>query len=107
MNDFRNKFNLLVCAYKEAKNNLYASINDESSVLDLLAYGEEIMADEPEIALWFFGKTLELDSMNVTALVYSALCYWSSGDDAGFKKLRDRALRIAPNDPKVQGLIDR
>jgi len=107
MNEFRNKYNLLTNACVDARKQLYASLRDESSIEDLLAYGEQVMASESEIALRFFGRVLELDSKNLAALVYSALCYWSSGDDVGFKKLRDRALTLAPSDPKVLELLDR
>lgn len=107
MNEFRNKYNLLTGVYADARKQLYASVCDESSIEELLAYGEEVMVTEPEVALRFFGRVLELDPKNVTALVHSALCYWLSGDDAGFQKSRDRALKLAPSDPKVLELVDR
>ncbi|MBI3730406.1 MAG: hypothetical protein HY254_19020 [Burkholderiales bacterium] len=65
------------------------------------------MVPEPEIALRFFGRVLELDPKNLSALIYSAICYWSSGDNVGFQKLRDRALKLAPSDPTVLELVDR
>lgn len=107
MDEFRNKYNLLIGAYADARRLLCTSIRDESSIDELLAYGEDLMASEPGIAVRFFGRVLELDPKNITALVYSALCYWSSGDDAGFQKLRERALKLAPDDPRVQDLVDR
>ena len=107
MNEFRNKYNLLTGAYADARKKLYASLRDESSIEELLAYGEEVMVSEPEVALRFFGRVLELDPKSLTALVYAALCYWLSGDNVGFQKLRDRALKLAPGDPKVLELVDR
>ncbi|MFZ6638704.1 hypothetical protein ACO0LL_03135 [Undibacterium sp. TC4M20W] len=106
MDEFRNKYHLLIGAYVDARKLLCASIRDESSINELLAYGEDVMASEPGIALRFFGRVLELDSKNISALVYSALCYWSAGDDVGFQKLLDRALKLAPEDPKVLELVD-
>ncbi len=53
MNEFRNKYNLLTGAYSDARKKLYASLRDESSIEELLAYGEEVMASEPGVALRF------------------------------------------------------